>query len=139
VLALLTGDLACGLVGDRLPPLPEWGLWRSDPVWACNPGPLMRFAAVGFPELRRWPSLDQCGGVRFARFYKSKEARHPVELPAASSWIHRQKCCPRRNPRPQMKGIFSAPKPQRLRQVPPNGLHVLGRHDPSRRSIISLR
>jgi hypothetical protein len=91
-LAVVTGDVAAGAVGDRLPALPEWGLWRFDPVWAwaCDPGPyldalriarLPRTQAVAEPGSVRWRSLRS--GAIFGRFYdKSKEAGRAVELPA---------------------------------------------------------
>jgi hypothetical protein len=90
-LAVATGDLASHLVGDRLPPLRSWALWRFDPVWAwpCDPAPyidalriarLPRTQAVCEPGSVRWRSLRS--GAIFGRFYdKSREAGRRVDLP----------------------------------------------------------
>ena len=91
-LAVVTGDLGCHVVGQRLPALEKWGVWRFDPVWAwpCDPAPyidalriarLPRTQAVCEPGSVRWRSLRS--GAIFGRFYdKSREAGRVVPLPS---------------------------------------------------------
>jgi hypothetical protein len=90
-LFVVTGSLASEWVGQHLPALDTWGLWRVDPVWAwpCDPAPyldalrmarLARTQTVCEPGSVRWRSLQS--GAIFGRMYdKSKEAGHTVPLP----------------------------------------------------------
>jgi hypothetical protein len=91
-LAVVTGDVAPEMTGDRLPWLDRWHCWRFDPVaaWPCDPAPyidalriarLVGTQAVCEPGSVRWRSLRS--GAIFGRFYdKSKEAGRVVPLPA---------------------------------------------------------